>query len=106
VDRLVKAGKIHLALDLGHLYLSASNIELLTEAKLETVLEVFHDEQFESKKLQTLWRLGGSSLPIPTFLSDFVSTHRSIRRTNRLFMAERKRATTDYPALGAQLVQR
>ena len=71
--RIVKTGKIRLALDLGHLHkldttglgtllftlanlrkaggnlalfnLSASNIELLTEAKLETVLEVFHDEQ-------------------------------------------------------------
>ena len=73
LDRLVKAGKTRVALNLGHLHkldttglgtllfalatlrkeggslalfnLRPSHIELLTEAKLETVLEIFQDEQ-------------------------------------------------------------
>jgi len=73
LDRLVQAGKTRLVLNLGHLHkldttglgtllfalaklrkaggnlalfnLRPSHIELLTEAKLETVLEIFHDEQ-------------------------------------------------------------
>ena len=73
LDRLVQAGKTRLVLNLGHLHkldttglgtllfalaklrkaggnlalfnLKPSHIGLLTEARLETVLEVFHDEQ-------------------------------------------------------------
>ena len=73
LDRLVQAGKTRLVLNLGHLHkldttglgtllfalaklrktggnlalfnLRPSHIELLIEAKLETVLEIFHDEQ-------------------------------------------------------------